>query len=442
MNPEQKRKSEQKKKFKKLLQHYGVPLSVLALTMVILLFFSFAFHYPTVGGAITVPPEDALDLVHNASLSIDVSKVNQWEFTADTSEREATNYQMNVILSEGKLHYLLQYRGERIASGLLGKEVPSTQGIFVDDDSVADIEFLFNPDNQVFTLSNLRYVAPEAATIRLLKSLDGMVVEDVAVLPINKEAQFQIEVIGASSSPTLTASFDDTTMVFQLQELSKTPTSRKYTLKFTPAAEKPYQLKLNAIVGGQTTTKNYLFGGNGVVYVLNDPQYPVMELTLLDDVTKNVKVKYVFPVVGNKQPFSLPCKGQKEASLFGNNSTLFSYDARKPLQWKENLPSDFTVIESFKGYLVRLSDANSHVSPRPSHLQVTMNCILSSELPSLKSGWNLVSITGFASKPVGDLSSSVPPGAQVRQVREMQRDEISQQTTMLVPGKVYWALVE
>ena len=435
---------EQKKKGKKLLKQYGAPLAVLALTAVLLLFLSFTFHYPVVGEAIGEVPEEPLDLVHAGSFNIEVSKVTEWEFTAETSEREASVYQMEVVLQDGILRYHLSYNRALLASGLLGKELPQAQGIFVDDDAIADIELRYNPDNQILAIDNLRFVAPETATIRLLKSPDGVPVEEVVALPLNKEAQLKIEVLGANSAPTATVSFDDSSATFQLQESAKTATSRKYNLKFTPTAEKPYLLKINAVVGGKTTSKSYLLAGNGFLYQLNDPQYPQMKLILLDDVKKDAKVEYTFPAVSSKQPFSLPCKGSVniESSTsqgiiygFGKSTILSSYDGRKPEQWKFSLPSEFSVISSFKGYFARLNATEGE-------RKISVQCTFASELPPLKSGWNLVGITGFASLSTEDLTSVVPPGAHVRQVREVQRDEVYKSATALVPGKVYWVLVE
>ncbi len=436
------------KAVKRFLRKNKYPLSVVLLTIVIVLFFSYGYHAPSIGTAIQEPPEEPLNLNQNGSFAIDVNRVDSWEVELKTSAGDENIYELQTQIQGNNLLYEINDGGLLLASGYLGKIVPDSRGLFLDADAEPDLELRYNADNFVLSVVNPLYVGPAAAEIRLLLS-NGKLVEKPLPLPLLDEVTFTLEVSSSTSAPAVQVFFADASVNTSkvVQDLGVSGATRKQTVRWKPWEEKPYALKVQATVGGQVTEKNYLFGGNGAVYLLQDEtQYPLMKVTLLDEPTQQARVDMTFPISASKQPFSLPCT--KVAALEGEDaaltaeqravvSALFAYDVvtGKPLQWKENLPSDFTALESLRGYVLQTKQSQP--------LRLSLSCRLSTELPSLRRGWNLVAVTGYESVAQTALEGKVPPGERVRQVKELLRDEQSKAViTPLEPGKAYWVLVE
>ena len=427
------------------------PLGIAVLVVLLLTLFSLLYHYPGVGNAIRVSPLEPLDLTVQGEYLVDVERVNNFEIGVDASAEGYATYDVAVTISGKRAQYEVSTSGHVLARGYLGGQVSHTEGLYLDDDAVADLRLSYNDVNDILSVSSPLYVSASASQIELYDS-DGHVVEPPRVILVGENYVYSLRV-SSTSSPTVAVYFGDELPV-AVQETTVSPgPSRTYDLTFSPTAAKPYELVVESNVGGQVTVQTYLFGGDGVVYQLSAPQYPCMKITLLDEETHDAEVEFTFSNSG-KQPFSLPCSGSVmverpaassaavrnpmtllEMVSSAEFSSVYSYSVQRsvPQQYVAGVPSDFYYLDALKGYLL---DVSGPVS-------LKAHCRLSTELPALQRGWNLVGLTGLQSRPVSDFSGRVPPGLRVQELYEVQLQEsyVPLSGSDLFPGKVYWVLV-
>ena len=427
------------------------PLGIAIFVVLLLTLFSLVYHYPGVGNAIRVSPTEPLDLTIQGEYQVDVQRVSEFEIGVDTSSDGYNTYDIVIIVLDKKAQYEISESGRVMASGYLGSQVSHTEGLYLDDDVIADLRLSYNDVNDILSVSSPLYITPSTSQIELYDG-DGNKVDQPRTILVGENYLYSLRV-SSTSSPTVAVYFADE-LPLTVEETTISPgTSRTYDLTFSPTATKPYELVIESNVGGQVTVQNYLFGGDGVVYQLSTPQYPRVKITLVDEQTQDAEVELTFTNSG-KQPFSLPCSGSVtverlqtpppavrnpmtllEMVADAEFSSVYSYSVQRsiPQQYVEGIPSDFYYLDALKGYLLDVS----------SPVVVKSRCRLSSELPALQRGWNMVGLTGLQPRLVSDLSSQVPPGLSVQELYEVQLQEsyVPLVGTELLPGKVYWVLV-
>src|SRR3989338_8596684 len=356
------------------------------------------------------------------------------------------------------IQYTLYLNRVIIAKGLLDTRVSSSGGIHLDQDFKPDLELAY--DGTYVLVKNLNFIAPAVARFALLDSNFMIKSENVFNVPIGVEQVFYFNV-STTSLPQVNGAFADldqysslpppstsvngtngtnATVIqspanYQLTEYKTGENYKTMKLVWTPREEKTYTFTLGAVVGGQVSSKTYLFAGNGVVYELQDDDYPTIKMVLNPNL-KMVNVSYSFPRSNELQPFSLPCMGLvelRELTSRGNVAKVYGY-TDKINQWQAGATSDLSRLRSGKGYVLKLADAQQPLS-------FTTSCSLENvELPSLAVGWNFIGVPGYRTYLLSELT--LPPGRGITDSYELQRNGEHSSITSLEPGKAYWIKVE
>ncbi|MBI2665167.1 hypothetical protein HYX12_00930 [Candidatus Woesearchaeota archaeon] len=430
-----------KQKTKKILKSGMYPLVIAIATVLVLTLFSLFYRYPSVGDAIISAPEEPLDLISQQAVNIDVLQVTSWEVELETSSLGDGVYRVEVVVhDDNTLKYELLDSGTVLAAGLLGGTVAHTEGIFIDEDTTADVKFSYNPANKILSITNPLYIVPSVSEIELLDD-QGKVITKPKIAFTGNEYQFTLTVSSNTTKPTVDVYFaensEDRTLT--TEEKVSTENSITYLLNWTPQQMQSANLIVSADVGGQVTEKSYLFAVDGLLYHLVEEGMPEVNMFLVENDT--LDVEYI--TSAGKIPLALPCTGTvgmgegSSTSTIPGLSVIYGYDAGKrlPQQWIKGVPSDFYFLEGLHGYLFKLDNS----------ADFRFSCTLSSGLPSLQQGWNLVGISGYAAAPFADLKQKVPPGARIKEQYLLGSNEayISlSEEALLYPGRAYWIFVE
>jgi hypothetical protein len=431
-----------KKKYKVNIYY---PLAIALITVLLLTGFSLFYHFPGVGDAIKIQPDEPLDLTVQGEFSIDVDRVNSFEIDVETSQEGLETYEVSVIVQDDLAKYTLADRGKVIATGFLGGQVAHSEGIYIDDDDIADLKFSYNEINHVFAVSAPLFVGASASNIELYDQ-DGDLITKPQTVLVGEQYTYTLRV-SSDYLPNVQVSLDDLTLV---TEETISGTTKDIELTFSPAEVKPYVLTVSSDVGGEITTKDYVLGGDGLIYHLQDEDYPETKLFLLDDNT--AKAELTFSKQG-KQPFSLPCTGsvlieevRPDARYNDTPPTqliseldqaglvrIYGFDVADniPAAYQKDVPSDFYYLDSLQGYMLEIDTP----------VKIETACSVANELPALQRGWNLVGSTGYMAGSKTNLAT--PPGLDVKEVYLMKLGEnpIPYDGDAIEPGKVYWILV-
>ena len=149
-------------------------------------------------------------------------------------------------------------------------------------------------------------------------------------------------------------------------------------------------------------------------------------------------VTYIFSKTESLQPFSLLC-GEISINPFNTNiSDVYSW-VDGVQKWKKDVPSGLAKFVANKGYLVRLLKDKTLTlfqecdKPKAGSPPKTV--------PTVKTGWNLVSVAGYKAWSVDDLE---PSSAIILEIYQITNSGVDLTTDIkeLEPGKVYWVRVK
>ena len=395
--------------------------------------------------AYTTAPLTPLEFTTDGEHSVDITAVPSFQLLFRPSAA-VTPRTYDVTLTkntDGSLTYSLQQGQSQLALGRLNAQLPSSGNIFLDHDFQPDLEFSYG--GNLFRLRNLNFIRPETSVINL-QELTGAAwgtasSKQIVYVPLNAESTFRIIISSAEAVPTATIAFADAVAnTFLEVPTTATATSKTYELKLTPTVRKPYTATVTATVGGQTTTKTYLFAVDGLLYSLDQQNYPKVSLTL--DATGNTQATVVFEPTLGLQPFSVPCSLSSPTISSNTDSTklkaLYAYKYVNDLPLVQSwingaTPQGITMFEPNYGYALKLNTAEVY--------KATFNCNSYSQTqPALHLGWNYISLTGYQSLPASSLI--VPPTKHISTTYLLKKDQAYEAATELEPGKAYWVLVE
>ncbi len=407
-----------------------------------------------VGKAFEVP------ITENAPVDLDAQEFEEANVVIEriplkltlSDENRITNMLIVVNkLESGQISYQVgKKEGQRVvpvALGLLGAGVPSSGGIYVNNDEDADLELTLTESlsGDYITFTNLNYVEPEAATIT-------RVTEQEIALPARERQSFIRATPGQAVSvffhvnstevPVVVGEWLDGT-VMTAQELTVVRSTRNSSLvrvQFTPSEAGAYTFNLNASVDQKRSQRRFVIAAGGIEYILLDAADETrLQLQNVNDV---VRARITIPASEGLQPLAAPCAGFPAlSSLTADIATVYTYDSRVQ-QWREGVPSEFQSPILSRGYLVRLKPGRS--------LSVEYACANPERtpdqqfpLPILREGWNLIGITGNYVRDASEIR--LPEGTDVAALVEATsrgNRVMSEDLTYLEPGRVYWVKIE
>ena len=454
-----------KMKKKKGMQEHAFPLLAGAVGLLVLIVLAGVFRTPSAGLAIETPQFQALNLDQNSSVDLDARKVTTIKIQMRPSQEVAVHtYQADLTLGKQYLTYQLRevdeagnFQGDVLGRGVLNNSFPAAGPLYLNDDPVPDLSFSYS--SNIFRITNLNYVAPDASTLTLFqpKGVTDEVerMEARKIVPLVKDQALTLLVnVSSSKTPAVRALWNGTTVAAgsEWTELQQGLKHRLFRLSFTPSEERPYVLVVESTVDTQVTRKTFVFSVNDVVYRLTDPLYPEVLIRLRNQDTGAGEVTMITKGT-SLQPFSLACTQQVDlpASFSALSiAVLYSYNAETqlPQQLKPGTVSEITNLQQQKGYALKIPDANP--------LQVTVSCPVQPassalNLPQgLKPGWNLVAISGYVSVPLSELEQKAPPTKAITDIFELQNGGASLGLKVdgrvvggdLDPGKAYWVYVQ
>ncbi len=354
--------------------------------------------------------------------------------TMTMDEKDMFHYQLNFVNAQGGL-------GSLLGQGLLGPDVLSMEGIYVNDDDVADIALSL--EGPYVRITNLNYVTPEAATIEQVTvgaddgSGAGRVISHASVINAAAGTKFvTMFYINSTARPAVSFVWQNESDIVEVVEVGGNESSVAYALNWTPGIERgSVPFTITAQVDQEYSEKQFVMAVGGVEYSLLNNDGSV-RLEMYHDANGAPWAHYQLAASAALQPLLAPCGGFPELSTLADSiATVYSYDAGVQ-QWRSGIPSNFGALRVGKGYLVKLKDGVA--------LDVRYACTDEAMPPvetRLKIGWNLIS---FGGKTVRDPSMLIAPvGTQIRLVFEATPSGIIPDVPLdsLDPGRVYWVKV-
>jgi hypothetical protein len=422
--------------------HHILPIAlVIILVLAVFIGMTHFYDISPVGKAsyITETPTTPFELDLLGSKEVAFDKVQKWAFVVTTSNMtEPVQYDVQTVLAKnGLLNYYVRKGTSTIAQGLLDEKLLGSTPLYLDQDSEADVTF--SVANTRIMVTNGNFVEPKAADIFALNSKK----EKLTLKTFSAEKSIEIKMYFtalAEAQPKLEAFWkQDGKLVPITKEFVLGKTSSKNAeaaFTWTPIAEGVHTLVIKATIGNKVATEEYRFTVGNLIYSLNETNVP--ELYIKKTAT-GLSYDIILKATKNDQPVSLPC-GTVDLKKYGASIHAVSAWDEKIGQFKPNIPSEFDDLVAGKGYLVELKEIKS--------LSISGSCsIKSSELPSLyaaptlKTGFNLISITGDKNLEFNKLKK--PPGTTIDATYVITNEKPTSQTiTELQPGKVYWVVVK
>ena len=433
----------------------SVPLLLFALALLCIVFLGLFLRFQSAGKAVyTTVPLGPIDLTTAGEHAVDINAVSSFQLLLKPSSvSSAQTYDVTLTKNaDGSVIYTLRKGSEILSLGRVASTLPSSGNIFLDNDFIPDIKFTLG--GNLLSLNNLNFVQPQTSDIKI-QELSGTTwtnpsTKKLIYVPLNSQSSFRLQISSAEAAPTASLIFADATASKTFVEVPEaaTSTSKTYQLEFTPTVKKAYVATVTATVGGKVSTKDFVFAGDGLLYQLDQANYPKVNLTI--DAANQGRIGLTFEPSLSLQSFSLPCSISPAtlSSVFDTSKlkAVYTYksihdastntDSSKVLSWI-NTVGDLAVVEPNLGYALKLKEATSYY--------VTLNCISNydfnqAQQPSLRVGWNFVSVTGYLPVPVSSLSA--PPTQHVSTVYLLKKDQAYEAAAQLEPGKAYWVLVE
>lgn len=381
-----------------------------------------------------------------------------------TSEKEAKEYTLDLTKNDdGSLAYSLVSGEDILAKELITETVGGGQIYFLGDE-FADLEV--SHAAPYFHIKNLNFKEPEDVKIVMLSNDLAEIATHFVYVDLNTSI---ILLFNATSSeqPELSVAWANGTE-FTAEELSLNATDEKIVdeklgtvekfitkrLEWTPTIAGANILTVTGKVGEkEPTTKRYVLAAGNVVYELDEKSLPKMTVKKAEK-GNAAEVVLMFSDKAMMQPFSLPCGGADLGEgtileeMLAKIDLILSYIPSTPgsvKQWKHNVPSDFSKLEANKGYfLQRKEGAKGEIvlsaTCPASILPPDLTPVLTQ--PSLKTGWNLIGISGY--EPIKVKTLSLPPYKKITLVYAIDNDGSDTTTssvTELQPGRAYWVKV-
>ncbi len=373
-----------------------------------------------------------------------------------TSEKGSKEYTLELTKNEGDgslVYQLVNSVSNTVAARELITETIGGGVLYLPGDEFADLEVSYAVP--YFHIKNLNFKEPEDVVITLLtEDLSESSTPYVTVAPGTKI----VLLFNATSSdqPELMVAWANGTE-FTAEELTQNATGDLFItkrLEWTPTIAGANVLSVMGKIGEKQTIKQYVIAAGNIVYELSEKNVPHV---VVKKVAKSnaAEVTLTFSDDAMMQPFSLPCGGADlvdgvvSVEMLGKIDTISSYSPSalgSIKQWAYQVPSDFKELDSNKGYFLQRKESavgdivlsvtcGANVLAPPDSISFTQ--------PSLKTGWNLIGISGYGSIKVDKLS--LPPYKEVTLVYAIDNDGSDTTTssiTELQPGRAYWVRVE
>lgn len=387
-------------------------------------------------------PQPLQELDSKEGFQVDTTIVREQTFTVSNSKEGLGGYKINfTVLDNGMMQYnLYRLEGNKYVLeewGLLNDALGSVGGIFLDEDTVADLRMEYK-DGVVMVL-NMNYIEPEYSTITVLDSSMKVVTEQLIFVQKDQKVEYYFNV-SSTKTPKVTAQWKNGADLGESEFAVSSSGEDFVTMKlmFTPTEDKPYVLLVNASVDDKSVVKQYVLAARNIVYVLDEEKSPMLAVKTKKD--KNYEFNFTFRGVMGLQAFSLPCGDLDLSGVDTSNiMKIYGYDDGVQ-QWVEGVPSDFDILKKGKGYALTLKDKD-----KPLSLVGSCGTIGALGLPEgLKDGWNLVGVKGVLQDVPQAMLKKMPmlPGKTVKYVFVIENDGEKLYEGNLQPGKAYWVKVE
>ncbi|NQV91974.1 hypothetical protein HQ489_05875 [Candidatus Woesearchaeota archaeon] len=423
--------------------HHILPIA-LSLILLLAVFIGMTHFYgiSSVGKAdyVTETPTLPFELDLLGSKEVAFDKVSSWSFIVTTSnETDPVQYDVQTqIAKNGALNYHVKQGSTISAQGLLDEKLLSSTPLYLDTDDQVDVTF--SVANAKIRVTNGNFVEPEAAAIHALDSNKKELTSKIFDAEKEKEIKMYFTAL-AEAQPKLEAFWKQGTKLipitaeFVIKETSTKNAEAEFT--WTPTTDGVQTLVIKAIVGNKESTEEYRFTVGNLIYELNETNIPGL-------VIRKTATGYSYDITlratKSGQPVSLPC-GTFDFAFDGNEKfqSISTWDDNIS-QFKPGVPSEFTILESGHGYLIKLKE----IEP----LTLSGSCTITplelpsfSDVPSLKQGFNLIAAKGDKSVEFSKLKT--PPGMTIDATYVITNEKATAQTiTELQPGKVYWVVVK
>ncbi|PIN74973.1 hypothetical protein COV17_04335 [Candidatus Woesearchaeota archaeon CG10_big_fil_rev_8_21_14_0_10_36_11] len=432
-----------------------IPIVLIGAVLIVIIVLLAVFLRPaSTGQAYTTPPVGALDLDIAESEAVTVMSVPIWDIAITPSESDSQKeYHIEIVALDdatrpAMVKYSISQQGLTFLEGLLGNDLRSSGGLYLDFDIVPDIELSYV--NGVMTVRNIVFDEPTSATITLL-DIEGTRIDTLLSYVPAGEAVERLVKIESVAGANVTAHWNNDVQL-TTEEFSVSETGDGFVtmnLMFTPTAQNIYRVTVVADVNGVLTTKDFFFSVGNVVATLSEANFPRMILSWVEE-HNTYETTFTFTGGLDLQAFSPPC--DIGGSIFNTDEFLtsvegiYSWDGDIQ-EWARRIPGqyvqDINTLKQDKGYYIRLKEGVGNFSFTEECNDVFADYGTSpfERLVSVEENWNLVGIPGYERMSIDDLD--VPAELEVIEVHVIKNNDIKETgVTVMEPGKAYWVLVE
>ena len=420
----------------------GSRIIISLIAVVLLVVMGVFVQHSLAGKAIEIPQEAAVNynVLDSELIAVSVGHVDL-NVTASGVGQRPIIYNLSMeLVDHDYVSYVLRKKGgtrDIIVQGLLGRNVLSMGGVYIDNDEIPDLSITL--EGPYLRVTNLNYVSPEAATITRVDNTTFVMIRDTVIPSSQGQMKGLMFFVNSTKKPAVSAVWANGSDVVEAVNIGGNDSSVILAINWTPTIGRgSMPFTIIAAVDQEVVRKNYVFAVGGVEYaLLNNDQSVRLEMFRDNGV---LKAHYTLAASGGLQPLMAPCGGfplLSTPTLADKIERVLTF-ASSTQQWTNRAPSEFQNLRFGRGYLVKLKEGQS--------LDVTYPCSEGDpnnfELPQLRSGWNLIS---FGGTEIRDGSMLEPPvGTQIRLVFEVTPSRIIPDVPLdtLEPGKVYWVKVQ
>jgi hypothetical protein len=398
------------------------------------------------GDVISTPPLETVDLVAIKMIKWDFSKMKEEGLKVKTrlSASASKSGQLDELQAiawekEGLIYYEIKL-GEESQRGYLSEKMQSTGELYLDTDEIGDLKLSYDPSLKVLEIANLNFVVPIFASSTAFDAQMKKISPEILHFSKNVSGvyHFNISSVPAAEVKKLV---DGKEAAGVFSEAKKGDNYVLLNMSWKPVESRPYKLVLNATNAGKSTLIEYILAVDGKIYSLSLADLPKVNLNRTKDEAgkEYYEVQYDFSATEKVQPVSLLCGEAvlEKNTVFDNVAAAYSYEDSKVKQWKSGVPSEFTKLESGKGYALQLK--------KDATLSFKVKCdqLPSTSLGALKSGWNLIGINGYKEIPKSSLEGKIPVGKKISGLYEFDNSgSVKKEIEKMIPGRVYWIKVE
>jgi len=433
-------------------------VGIIVIAVVVL--FAVFYDFSTTGEAIhKTPPTDPLNLDSEKTEGVHTPSVSAWKIKVKLSKDDKPqiiSVNTNLIKGSKAAPEIIQYdlktaQDKQLVVGLVGKNFAG-DSLYLDDDAIPDLGVNFK--DGVLSFTNLNFIEPDASNITLFTKDKVQINDDTLYVEKDAVVDYLVNVTALKVPPKVNATWGDGSKLSAtdfvlvngtLKIDGKDTNFSTWRFNWTPTESKAYSLTINANVQNKITQRKITFAVGDIVFAKTETGFPTILMR-----SNNVKfipgkpapekdnVTYTFTKTESLQPFSLLCGEATINPLDTNISEVYSWKDGVQ-KWKKNSPSGFSKFEVNKGYLVRLAKDKTLTlfqkceKPKAGSPPKTV--------PTVKTGWNLVSVAGYKAWSVDDLE---PSSAIILEIYQITNSGVDLTTDIkeLEPGKVYWVRVK